>query len=74
MLQGGFGTGGAEKIMAAIAAHRHAQGDEVQVAGMFMPPAGPFFPYPRGVRLNVLAGTRRATGCCNCGGWPRSGG
>ena len=56
MLQGGFGTGGAEKIMAAIAAHRHAQGDEVQVAGMFMPPAGPFFPYPRGVRLNVLAG------------------
>lgn len=55
MVQGGFGTGGAEKIMAAIAAHRQARGDEVQVAGMFMPPAGPFFPYPRGVRLHVLA-------------------
>ena len=39
MIQGGFGTGGAEKIMAAIGAHRHAQGDEVHVAGMFMPPA-----------------------------------
>lgn len=56
MLQGGFGTGGAEKIMAAIARHRHAQGDEVQVAAMFMPPEGPFFPYPKGVRLHVLAG------------------
>lgn len=55
MIQGGFGTGGAEKIMAAIGAHRHAQGDEVHVAGMFMPPAGPFFPYPPDVRLHLLA-------------------
>lgn len=55
MLQGGFGTGGAEKIMAAIAAHRYAEGDEVHVSGMFMPPEGPFFPYPPGVHLHVLA-------------------
>lgn len=55
MIQGGFGTGGAEKIMAAIGAHRHAQGDEVHVAGMFMPPAGPFFHYPPDVRLHLLA-------------------
>lgn len=56
MLQGGFGTGGAEKIMATLAAHRQARGDEVQVAGMFMPASGPFFPYHKGIKLHVLAG------------------
>lgn len=55
MLQGGFGTGGAEKIMAALAAHRHLQGDEVHVGAMSMPAEGPFFPYPAAVRLHVLA-------------------
>lgn len=55
MIQGGFGAGGAEKIMAQLAAHRHAQGDEVNVAAMFLPEAGPFFPYPPGVSLTVLA-------------------
>lgn len=60
MLQGGFGTGGAEKIMAALAAHRHDRGDEVHVGGMFMPPEGPFFPYPADVQLHVLAAGARA--------------
>lgn len=59
MLQGGFGTGGAEKIMAELAAHRQAMGDEVHVAGMSMPPQGPFFPYPAGVELHILAGGRQ---------------
>ena len=55
LIQGGFGTGGAEKVMAAVAAHRLALGDEVHVAGMFMPAAGSFFPYPDGVTLHVLS-------------------
>lgn len=55
MLQGGFGAGGAEKIMAALAAHRHRRGDEVHVGAMAMPPEGPFFPYPAAIQLHVLA-------------------
>lgn len=55
LLQGGFGAGGAEKIMAMLAAHRHGLGDAVTVAAMAMPPQGSFFPYPAGVDLRVLA-------------------
>lgn len=55
MIQGGFGAGGAEKIMARLAAHRQGRGDQTQVAAMFMPPEGPFFPYPEAIPLTVLA-------------------
>lgn len=55
MVQGGFGAGGAEKIMAMLAAHRQKRGDQVIVAGMEMPASGSFFPYPEGVDLRVLA-------------------
>ncbi len=54
MIQGGFGAGGAEKVMAALAAHRADLGDHVHVAAMTMPPAGSFFAYPPQVRLHVL--------------------
>ena len=54
LVQGGFGAGGAEKIMAALAGHRAAQGDEVHVAAMMMPAAGSFFPYDPRVRLHLL--------------------
>lgn len=53
LVQGGFGAGGAEKVMAMLAAHRHARGDRVTVAAMTMPQAGSFFPYPEGVDLLV---------------------
>lgn len=55
MLQGGFGAGGAEKVMARLAAHRRDEGDEVIVGGMYMPDEGSFFAYPPDVRLEVLA-------------------
>lgn len=54
MIQGGFGTGGAEKIMAQVAAHRHAKGDQVNVVAMYIPESGPFFPYPDGIPLTAL--------------------
>ncbi len=54
MIQGGFGAGGAEKVMAALAAHRVGLGDHVHVAAMTMPAAGSFFAYPPQVRLHVL--------------------
>ncbi|WBU63466.1 glycosyltransferase family 4 protein [Paracoccus aerodenitrificans] len=54
-IQGGFGAGGAEKVMAGIASHRHEFGDEVHVAAMMMPETGSFFAYPDGVKLHVLA-------------------
>lgn len=55
MVQGGFGAGGAEKIMAMLAAHRRQSGDEVHVAGMFMPETGSYFEYPADIPLHVLA-------------------
>lgn len=55
MIQGGFGAGGAEKIMAQLARHRRDEGDEVNVAAMYMPPNGPFFPYSDDIELTVLA-------------------
>lgn len=62
MIQAGFHAGGAEKVMAALAAHRHDRGDEVHVAGMVMPEGGSFFAYPPGVTLHLLAETARARG------------
>ncbi|MFD1794967.1 glycosyltransferase [Paracoccus aurantiacus] len=61
-IQGGFGAGGAEKVMADVAAHRLAQGDEVDVAAMVMPKEGSFFDYPAGVRLHVLDAPNRKPG------------
>lgn len=55
-MQGGFGAGGAEKVMAALASHRARGGDEVHVAAMTMPPGGSFFAYDPAVRLHVIAG------------------
>ncbi|MFV0292176.1 MAG: glycosyltransferase [Paracoccus sp. (in: a-proteobacteria)] len=54
MIQGGFGAGGAEKVMARLACHRAEYGDEVHIAGMTIPAGGSFFPYPRSVSLHVL--------------------
>ena len=54
LVQGGFGAGGAEKVMAALANHRAGRGDQVHVAAMAMPPAGPFFTYDPAVRLHVI--------------------
>lgn len=62
MIQAGFHAGGAEKVMAGLSSHRHAQGDEVHVAGMAMPEGGSFFPYPDGVRLHLLAAGARTRG------------
>lgn len=55
LIQGGFGAGGAEKVMAALANHRAALGDDVHVAGMMMPAAGSFFVYRRDIGLHVIA-------------------
>ncbi|MBA4490851.1 glycosyltransferase [Paracoccus sp. S1E-3] len=54
MVQGGFGAGGAEKIMCALAHHRAAGGDEVHVAAMRMPKTGSFFSYSPEISLHVL--------------------
>ncbi|NHF73085.1 glycosyltransferase family 4 protein [Paracoccus xiamenensis] len=54
MIQGGFGAGGAEKMMCSLAAHRTELGDDVHVAAMTMPAAGSFFDYPAQVHLHVL--------------------
>lgn len=54
MLQGGFGAGGAEKIMAMLAEHRIRQGDQVTVAAMQMPQTGSYFRYPPNAVLRVL--------------------
>ncbi|WP_424940519.1 glycosyltransferase family 4 protein [Aliiroseovarius sp. S253] len=53
-IQGGFGTGGAEKVIAMIANHRVAQGDEVEVAAMRAPKDGTYYNYSPDVRLTVL--------------------
>lgn len=59
LIQGGFGAGGAEKVMATLAAHRADIGDDVHVAAMTMPDAGSFFAYPPEVQLHVLDGPAR---------------
>lgn len=53
-IQGGFGTGGAEKIVAMIANHRVAQGDEVEVAAMRAPKDGTYYNYAPDITLTVL--------------------
>lgn len=53
-IQGGFGAGGTEKIVAMLAAHRVALGDEVHVAAMTCPQSGSYFAYPDDVFLHVL--------------------
>lgn len=50
-IQGGFDAGGAEKIVAMLARHRAAKGDEVVVAVMLMPEKGSYFDYPPDIRL-----------------------
>lgn len=62
MIQAGFHAGGAEKVMAALATHRHGHGDEVHVAGMVMPEGGSFFAYPPGVTLHLLGADAKARG------------
>lgn len=58
IIQGGFGTGGAEKIVAMIAAHRAQMGDNVTVMGFDMPDGGSYFPYPENVRLLLPEGAK----------------
>jgi glycosyltransferase involved in cell wall biosynthesis len=55
MIQGGFGAGGAEKVIAWIAAHRAARGDEVHIAGTMGAGEGAYFPVPDTVTLHPLA-------------------
>ncbi|WP_299917228.1 glycosyltransferase family 4 protein [uncultured Roseobacter sp.] len=62
LIQGGFGAGGAEKNVAAIAADRARQGDEVHVAGLTMPESGPFFSYPDTVTLHPIINPDTAPG------------
>ncbi|MDC0660390.1 glycosyltransferase [Leisingera sp. SS27] len=54
LIQGGFGAGGAEKVMAMLAAHRAARGDEVHAAALSMPAEGSYFPYPDAVALHPM--------------------
>lgn len=56
IIQGGFGAGGAEKVVAMIAADRARLGDDVTVMGFAMPEAGSYFPYPDDVQLLVPGG------------------
>jgi glycosyltransferase involved in cell wall biosynthesis len=53
LVHGGFGAGGTEKIVALLARHRAALGDEVHVAGLTEPSNGSFFDYPPEVTLHV---------------------
>ncbi len=53
IVQGGFGAGGTEKVVALLARHRLALGDEVHVAGLTRPVEGSYFDYPPGVTLHV---------------------
>lgn len=54
LVQGGFGAGGAEKVVAMIAAHRAGRGDDVHIAGMTMPEGGSYFSYPEAVTLHPM--------------------
>ena len=56
LIQGGFGAGGAEKIVAMIAAHRDKLGDDVHVAGMTLAKDGSYFAYPETVSLHPMHG------------------
>lgn len=58
IIQGGFGAGGAEKVVTMIAAYRAKLGDEVTVMGFDMPDEGSYFPYPPSVRLLLPDGAK----------------
>ncbi|MCK0143092.1 glycosyltransferase family 4 protein [Aliiroseovarius sp. F20344] len=58
MIQGGFGAGGAEKVVAMIAAYRAQLGNDVTVMGFDMPESGSYFPYPEDVQLLVPDGAK----------------
>ena len=62
LVQGGFGAGGAEKVVALLAAHRAALGDEVHVAGLTCPAGGSYFAYPDAVTLHVARPDRSGGG------------
>ena len=62
IIQGGFGAGGAEKIVSILAAHRSGMGDDVYVAGMTMPEGGSYFPFPDNVTLMVASDDPKARG------------
>ena len=62
IVQGGFGAGGAEKIVSILAAHRVDKGDQVSVAGLTMPEGGSYFPFPDGVSLLTRAQGPGASG------------
>lgn len=54
IIQGGFGAGGAEKVVSLIANQRSLKGDDVVVAGMHMPDEGSHYPYSDSVKFRVL--------------------
>ncbi|NVO56387.1 glycosyltransferase family 4 protein [Rhodobacteraceae bacterium B1Z28] len=58
IVQGGFGVGGAEKIVSILAAHRVERGDEVHVAGLTIPPGGSYFEFPDTVTLHIAQSDR----------------
>lgn len=62
LFHGGFGAGGTEKVVALLARHRAALGDEVHVAGLTEPPNGSFFDYPPEVSLHVADRESGASG------------
>jgi glycosyltransferase involved in cell wall biosynthesis len=62
LVQGGFGAGGAEKVVALLAAHWAARGDDVHVAGLTETPGGPFFDHPPQVTLHVARPGAEAVG------------
>ncbi|WP_170333720.1 glycosyltransferase family 4 protein [Ruegeria arenilitoris] len=62
IIQGGFGAGGAEKIVSILAAHRSGMGDDVYVAGLTMPEGGSYFSFPDDVTLMVASDDPKARG------------
>lgn len=54
LLQSGLGTGGTEKIVSMIAAHRVQVGDDVHIAAMTCPRTGSYFDIPDEVSQHVL--------------------
>lgn len=66
LIQGGFGVGGAEKVVAMIASHRAQMGDEVTVMGFDMPDDGSYFPYPENVRILLPDGAKGSNPLARC--------
>jgi glycosyltransferase involved in cell wall biosynthesis len=53
LVQAGLGAGGAEKVMALLARHRFALGDEVHVVALRMPEKGAYHPLADGVQVHA---------------------